>query len=158
MAERNGRHPPKKNGKAGVKQAQPGAGNGGTIPPEATRWKAGDPSPNPKGRPRKQRAIQELIKDIIGEVIDPQAPQMSRGMAAIRLRIMKDPMPFIEYAYGKIPTPTHELNADEWRDWLKENEYTDADIDSLVAEFAAHMGRRRVGAGSGEAGENSGGQ
>ena len=105
MTQRNGKQTPKKNGKHAANTRKDASPLNGIVPPEATRWKAGDPSPNPKGRPRKQHAVQELIKDLMGEIIDPKAPQMSRSMAAIRLRIMKDPMPFIEYAYGKVSTP-----------------------------------------------------
>lgn len=57
---------------------------------------------------------------------------------------------------GKVPTPTHEMSDDEWRDWMKKNGYTDADIDELIWEFAAAMGGKRGDASGGETGATAG--
>jgi hypothetical protein len=145
MTKRNGKQPLKKNGKH-AKSTLPGTSPiSGTPPPEETKWKPGQPSPNPKGRPRKLREFQDLIKDVMADELAVGGERITRITAAIRLGLSKNPVPFLEYAFGKMPTPTHAMDTDEWRDWLRNNGYSDSDIDSLIAEFAAHMGHRRVG-------------
>src|SRR3989304_10574684 len=103
---------------------------------------------NPHGRPRKLRDLQELIKDMMAESV---TPDMTRIMAAIKLGLSKNPTVWLEYAFGKLPTPTHEMDDNEWRDWLKENGYTNQDIDSLADEFLSFIRDRGIGARSGEA-------
>ena len=38
-------------------------------PPKEHQWKKGDPSPNPKGRPKKSKNIKEAIQKVLGEEI-----------------------------------------------------------------------------------------
>ena len=158
MTKRNGKHPPNKNGKQADNRRKDASPLNGVVPPPEHRYQPGAPSPNPHGRPRKLKELQDLIKDVMAEELNVGSDRITRITAAIRLGLSKNPAIWLEYAYGKMPQPTHELNADEWRTYLKDNGYTDAEIDSLVNEFATHMGHRRVGAGSGEAGENESGQ
>jgi len=115
----------------------------GIVPPVEHRFQPGQPSPNPHGRPRKLRELQELIKDVMSENV---TPDMTRIMAAIKLGLNKNPTVWLEYAFGKMPTPTRVMNDDEWKGWLLENGYTDADIDSLAEEFASFISDRRTGA------------
>lgn len=142
----NAKRKPKTAKSTGVKQAIPGAGKGGIIPPPETRWKPGQPSPNPHGRPRKLKEFQALV---ISTLAEDAGGNLTRAQMMIRTMLMKSPtdrIALLEYAFGKVPQPTHELNNDEWRDWLKENGYSDSDIESLADEFASFIRDRRVGA------------
>src|SRR3972149_7576927 len=64
---------------------------------------------NPHGGPRKRKDIQELIKEIMDEDL---LPKVNRIKAAIRLGLNRNPIAFIEYAFGKAPTLTHEMDND----------------------------------------------
>jgi len=116
----------------------------GTPPPERTRWKPGQTG-NPHGRPRKSADFKELILHVMAEEL---MPHVTRIEAAIRIQLNKNPLPLYEYAFGKVPQPTHEMNRDEWREWLKENGYSDTDIESLADQFASFIRDRRIGAAS----------
>lgn len=154
MAKRNAK-PTAKQADNTPKDASP---RNGQVPPVETRWKPGQPSPNPNGRPRKIQELKDLILDTLAEDIATTDPTtghrltLTRAQAMIRTMLIKSPsdrMALLEYAFGKVPQPTHELTSDEWREWLKVNYgYTDSDIDSLVNEFAASIRPRRVGSGS----------
>jgi len=72
--------------------------NGAVLPVEK-QFKPGV-SGNPHGRPRKLREFQELIYDVMAEDL---LPDLSRIRAAIRLGLNKNPTPFLEYAFGKVP-------------------------------------------------------
>ena len=100
---------------------------------------------NPHGRPRKNADFKELILRVMGEDL---VPNVTRIEAAIRIQLNKNPLPLYEYAFGKVPQPTHEMNDTEWRSWLKENGYTDSDIDSLADQFASFVRDRGIGAAS----------
>jgi hypothetical protein len=143
--------------KSGAKQAHlviPGAGNGGTIPPPEHRWKAGDPSPNPKGRPRKNAEFRELIMDVMGEVITPDMPNVSRIMAAIRVGLMKNPTPFLEYAFGKVPQAVAQMT---WREYLEQQGQDAATAFNRLVEAAAAAKHAATGAGgTGSAGSVEG--
>jgi Family of unknown function (DUF5681) len=41
-------------------------------PPQETRWKKGDPSPNPKGRPRKKSALTPDVKKLFEAALSKQ--------------------------------------------------------------------------------------
>lgn len=84
----------------------------GVPPPEATKWKPGQPSPNPHGRPRKLADLQELIRDTLAEEMSATDPatgrsiRMTRAQAMIRTMLIKSPsdrIALLEYAFGKVP-------------------------------------------------------
>ena len=131
--------------KTGKTPLDPSRPIGKNNPPIETQFQRGAPSPNPHGRPRKLRDLQELIKDVMAENI---TPDVTRITAAIKIGLNKHPTVWLEYAFGKVPQPTHEMNRDEWREWLKENGYSDTDIESLADQFASFIRDRRIGAAS----------
>jgi len=138
---------PDKREKKGKTPLDPTRPIGKNNPPIETQIQKGQIL-NPHGRPRKLHDLQELIKDMMAESI---TPDMTRIMAAIKLGLSKNPTVWLEYAFGKLPTPTHAMDDNEWRDWLKENGYTNEDIDSIADEFLSFVRDRRVSARSGEA-------
>jgi hypothetical protein len=113
------------------------------VPPPEHRFQSGNKAAVGHGRPRKLRELQELIKDVMAEDI---APDTTRIKAAIRLGLRsKNPSVWLEYAFGKMPVSSHEMDGDEWREWLIENGYTPSDIESLADEFASFLRDRGVG-------------
>src|SRR3972149_1685270 len=79
---------------------------------------------NPHGRPRKLHDLQELIKDTLAEEVRIPEGVLTRAQAMIRTMLIKSPtdrIALLEYAFGKVPTTTHAMDDDEWRNWLKED-------------------------------------
>lgn len=118
----------------------------GVVPPIEHRFKPGNQAAVGHGAPRKLKEFQELILDTMAEMLGAEGGQkFTRAQAMIRLGLNKNPVPFLEYVFGKVPQVSRDLNDDEWREWLKQNGH---DPDKLVAEFVAHMGDGRDSARS----------
>ncbi len=121
----------------------------GVVPPPEHRFKPGNPGG--PGAPRKLKEFQELILAVMAEVLSPDGVnKVTRAQAMVRLGLNKNPVPFLEYVFGKVPQVSRDLNDDEWREWLRQNGH---DPDKLVAEFVAHMGDGRDSARSAPADE-----
>lgn len=122
----------KRNGRTNGKHANntpkpPGvSGRNGLPPPEETKWKPGQPSPNPHGRPKKLRDLQELI---IATLAENAAPSMTRAQLMVRAMILKNPVAILEYAFGKLPQTN--INIDGRTrviQLLREGRITQADV------------------------------
>jgi hypothetical protein len=48
-------------------------------PPMETRWKKGDPSPNPKGRPRNNAALTPDVKKLFEDALNRKVPLTRNG-------------------------------------------------------------------------------
>lgn len=156
---------------APVKTAQkrrisiPGAGDGGIVPPPEHRFKPGNTAAVGHGRPAKLKDLQALIIDELGVDLkqvttdsDEQSVKLTRARAMVRMGLNKGgafAVALLEYAFGKVPQPTRELNEDEWREWCTQN---GINPDELVAKVSAEMGSGWSGAGGGEAPPDAGGQ
>jgi len=148
------RRPARANGKkTGVKQALPGAGNGGIIPPVEKRWKAGDPSPNPHGRPKTLKELRKLIQSIGEENLT--ASQVTRIELKVRQlfasKNSKDTGHLLSYGWGKVPQAIIGVSAAELERRMAELGLTDDDIqnDPLLSGLFALTGRSvSIGAGA----------
>jgi hypothetical protein len=122
MTQRNGKQPPKKNGKQARNTLPDASPISGTPPPEEHRWKAGDPSPNPKGRPRNLGQLRELIQQLGNETITQQGltrlEALLRGMFAGRSA--SDKLHVLEYGFGKVPQP---IEIHDWREEARREGY-----------------------------------
>ena len=77
---------------------------GDRNPPIETQFQPGKTG-NPRGRPRKLKEFQDLILDIMAEELIADGRRLgTRAMAMIRLGLNKNPLPFLEYVFGKVPT------------------------------------------------------
>jgi hypothetical protein len=58
-------------------------------PPMETRWKKGDPSPNPKGRPRNNAALTPDVKKLFEDALNRKVPLTRNGrqMALAKLEL-----------------------------------------------------------------------
>jgi hypothetical protein len=149
-----------------AKNTLPGASPiSGTPPPEETKWKPGQPSPNPHGRPRKFHDLQELIKDTLAEEIRIPEGVLTRAQAMIRTMLIKSPtdrIALLEYAFGKVPQAFAHMT---WKEYLEQQGLDAAAVfNGLVAAAAAaeHDAARISGAdadrsASGGAGEEQSG-
>ena len=48
-------------------------------PPQETRWKKGDPSPNPKGRPRNNSSLTPDVKKLFEDALNRKVPLTRNG-------------------------------------------------------------------------------
>src|SRR2546430_5624759 len=48
-------------------------------PPKETRWKKGDPSPNPKGRPRNNSSLTPDVKKLFEDALNRKVPLTRNG-------------------------------------------------------------------------------
>lgn len=94
----------------GDKQAKPGSGKGGIVPPIEHRWKAGAPSPNPNGRPRNLSELRKLVQEMGNEEITQAG--MTRLQLLLRTmyssKSASDKQNVLEYGFGKVPQVTQE--------------------------------------------------
>ena len=113
--------------KTGVKQALPGAGNGGIIPPVEKRWKAGGPSPNPHGRPKTLKELRKLIQSV-GEENLSEA-QFTRIELKVRQlfasKNSKDTEHLLSYGWGKVPQAIVGVSAVELERRMEEIGFTE---------------------------------
>ena len=97
----------KKRTTSGDNQAIAKAGKGGTIPPVEHRWKAGDPSPNPKGRPRTisdlKAHIQEMSEQGVGATDVTRLDLLLRAM--FQSKSAADRLTILRYGWGNVPQP-----------------------------------------------------
>ena len=58
-------------------------------PPKETRWKKGDPSPNPKGRPRNNSSLTPDVKKLFEDALNRKVPLTRNGrqMALAKLEL-----------------------------------------------------------------------
>jgi len=77
---------------------------GKSNPPIETQFQPGKTG-NPHGRPRKLEELQELIYEILEEnLIAPNGKIVgTRAQMMVRVGLNKNPVPFLEYAFGKVP-------------------------------------------------------
>jgi hypothetical protein len=59
------------------------------CPPKETRWKKGDPSPNPKGRPRNNSSLTPDVKKLFEDALNRKVPLTRNGrqMALAKLEL-----------------------------------------------------------------------
>ena len=95
---------PKNREKIGKTPLDPTRPIGKGNPPIETQFKPGMVS-NPKGRPRKLVELQELIYETMAEELrNPDGGLLgTRAQAMVRIGLSKNPVPFLEYAFGKVP-------------------------------------------------------
>ena len=104
--KRNGQAAARKNNreKTGRTPLDPTRPLGNRNPPIETQFQPGQTG-NPRGRPRKLKDFQDLILDIMAEELIADGRRLgTRAMAMIRLGLNKNPLPFLEYVFGKVPT------------------------------------------------------
>jgi len=94
---------PKNREKTGRTPLDPTRPLGDRNPPIETQFKPGQTG-NPHGRPRRLKEFQDLILDIMAEELVADGRRFgTRAMAMIRLGLNKNPLPFLEYVFGKVP-------------------------------------------------------
>lgn len=73
----------------------------------------GDARINRKGRPKSFDALRALAQQIAHETIDTQdGTQRTVIEAIVRRMVTEDPKLFLEYAFGKVPTPVEHTGED----------------------------------------------
>ena len=137
----------KKNGKSSKaktadKRRKDASPLNGVVPPVDKRFTDGNKAAVGHGRPRKLQDLKELIIETLAEdLTDPQTRRWlaTRAQAMVRVGINKNPVPFLEYAFGKVPQH------------LTVEDVTDKPDSELIAEFSelVDAGRARAGADAG---------
>ena len=113
---------------------------GKNNPPIETQIKPGQVL-NPNGRPRKLKDFQDLILDIMAEELIADGRRLgTRAMAMIRLGLNKNPLPFLEYVFGKVPAH------------LTVEDVTGKPDSELVAELQSILDSAAATAGTGDSG------
>lgn len=115
----------------------------GVVPPVDKRWKAGAPSPNPHGRPRKLKDLQELILATLAEEVGGNT---TRAELLIRTMLIKSPsdrVALLEYAFGKVTQPYANV------DWREEARKQGIDPDAISKELVDQFSAAMVGASAG---------
>lgn len=142
MTKKRTRAARSKEKKTPTKRLEPGASPiSGVAPPVEHQFKEGNQAAVGHGRPRKMQDLKELILETLAEnggILDGEPK--TRAQLMIRTMLIKSPsdrIALLEYAFGAVPKPTHDMNENEWRDWLTQN---GKDPEKLIAEFVAHMG------------------
>jgi hypothetical protein len=119
-----------------VQQQKPG--RGGNYPPEATKWRKGCPSPNPKGKPSMRR-FSDAAKAVLAEV-DPKTGKSGAeqlvGLAFRRAKqgSVKHLALLLAYVEGKpaqnVQLQGSVLHAHAWRPLAT---LTDEEVEQLAA-------------------------
>jgi len=144
--------PKQKREKIGITPHDPARPIGKGNPPVETQFGPGNSASVGKGRPRKLKEFQELILDTFAEELAADGRIIgTRAQAMIRLGLNKNPLPFLEYAFGKVP---QHLTVEDVTD--KPDSELVAELQSILDTAAATAGASDSGgtpaAGAGESG------
>lgn len=117
----------------------------GVVPPVDKQFKPG--GPGGPGRPKKLQDLKDLIVETLAEEAGGDS-KLTRAQLLIRTMLVKSPsdrIALLEYAFGKVPQPTRDMNADEWREWMLQNGYSESEANAAfsgmvnaAAEATAH--------------------
>jgi hypothetical protein len=114
------------------------AGRGGNHPPEHTKWKKGDPSPNPKGKPSMRR-LTDAARAVLAEVDPKTGKSGAETLAALMLRrakqgSVKHAALLLAYAEGR---PAQNVNVSggllHAHTWRPLSSLTDEQVEQLAA-------------------------